>query len=301
MMSSFGGCITSGNSNSGGESHQPWGTSPRQYAMASSSDDYSHLEPSLLSLENPESGDDLPAMYDLYLRDRSPISQQQSGELGDCYQYERRSDSVSSTSYADWRAESTSYDDRSYGMTNPTDTSYRCYPEDSRYPDEDQALAMPSLEGSLQSLRFHDPHGTQLQYQDDYSRESTEQERETDGRLLPSDRGDELFTRIPSTRKSRKRGPKSWEFLYRLLSNPEYNPSLIRWEDPTTATFRLVQPETIAQMWGTRNEQPNLSYNNFARSLRYHYKSGILIQVSDRQLVYRFGEIALENIRASKK
>ncbi|XP_064121606.1 ETS-related transcription factor Elf-3-like [Macrobrachium nipponense] len=265
--------------------------------MASSGDDYSHLEPSLLALENPESGDDLPALYDLYLRDRSPISQQLSEELDDCYQYERRSDSASSSSYADWGVESPSYDQPPYGANNP-DSLYPCYPEDSRHPEEDQALAsMPALEGSLQSLRFHDPYGTQVQYEDDYSREH---ERDTN-RLLPSDGSEELFTRIPSTRKSRKRGPKSWEFLYRLLSNPEYNPSLIRWEDPTTATFRLVQPETIAQMWGTRNEQPNLSYNNFARSLRYHYKSGILIQVSDRQLVYRFGEIALENIRASKK
>ena len=66
-------------------------------------------------------------------------------------------------------------------------------------------------------------------------------------------------------RSPAERGPKNWEFLIRLLADPAYNPSLIRWENKEEATFRLVQPAKIAQMWGLRNDKPNLSYDNFAR------------------------------------
>ncbi|XP_047489493.1 uncharacterized protein LOC125039513 isoform X2 [Penaeus chinensis] len=61
----------------------------------------------------------------------------------------------------------------------------------------------------------------------------------------------DILEKIPSKRK-RVRGPKNWEFLIRLLADKRTNPSLIRWEDESTATFRLVQPEKIAQMWSTR-------------------------------------------------
>lgn len=65
-----------------------------------------------------------------------------------------------------------------------------------------------------------------------------------------------------------ERGPKNWEFMIRLLVDKKYNPELIRWEDQTEKTFRLVKPVVIAQMWGQRANKPNLSYDNFARGLR---------------------------------
>lgn len=66
-----------------------------------------------------------------------------------------------------------------------------------------------------------------------------------------------------------ERGPKSWEFLIRLLADKRTNPALIRWEDEASATFRLTQPAIIAKMWGARSEKSNLTYVNFARGLRY--------------------------------
>ncbi|XP_063592651.1 ETS-related transcription factor Elf-4-like [Penaeus indicus] len=103
-----------------------------------------------------------------------------------------------------------------------------------------------------------------------------------------------ILEKIPSKRK-RVRGPKNWEFLIRLLADKRTNPSLIRWEDESTATFRLVQPEKIAQMWSTRTpDSPPLTYNNFARGLRYHYSRGALQPVSEKQLVYRCGPKALQ-------
>ncbi|XP_042235664.1 ETS homologous factor-like [Homarus americanus] len=94
--------------------------------------------------------------------------------------------------------------------------------------------------------------------------------------------------------KKRERGPKNWEFVIRLLADPQTNPSLIRWEEQTQGTFRLVQPAVIARMWGQRADRPNLSYDNFARGLRYHYTTGALQPVSEKQLVYRCGPKALK-------
>ncbi|XP_064083091.1 ETS homologous factor-like [Macrobrachium nipponense] len=101
--------------------------------------------------------------------------------------------------------------------------------------------------------------------------------------------------------KKKTRGPKNWEFVIGLLSDPRTNPSLIRWEDKTQATFRLVQPTAIAQMWGRRTNKPNLTYDNFARGLRYHYTTGALEAVSEKQLVYKCGPKALKFLIDMKK
>ncbi|KAK8741694.1 hypothetical protein OTU49_002346, partial [Cherax quadricarinatus] len=111
----------------------------------------------------------------------------------------------------------------------------------------------------------------------------------------------DVFQKIPTNTRRRERGPKSWEFLLRLLGDRRSNPSLIRWEDETQATFRLVQPNLIAQMWGARSEKPNLSYFNFARGLRYHYSTGALLPVSEKQLVYRCGPKAIKYLRELKE
>ncbi|XP_064083499.1 ETS-related transcription factor Elf-4-like [Macrobrachium nipponense] len=108
-------------------------------------------------------------------------------------------------------------------------------------------------------------------------------------------------TKVKAPTRRGERGPKSWEFLIRLLAHEKCNPTLIRWEDSEEATFLLVQPTIIAQMWGARCENPNLSYNNFARALRYHYNSGALEAVSERQFMYKCGPRALEYYRLLKE
>ncbi|XP_064083706.1 ETS translocation variant 4-like [Macrobrachium nipponense] len=110
-----------------------------------------------------------------------------------------------------------------------------------------------------------------------------------------------VSTKIKTATRRGERGPKSWEFLVRLLAHEKTNPTLIRWEDAEEATFLLVQPTIIAQMWGARSENPNLSYNNFARALRYHYNSGALEAVSERQFMYKCGPRALEYYRLLKE
>ncbi|XP_064114464.1 ETS-related transcription factor Elf-3-like isoform X3 [Macrobrachium nipponense] len=100
---------------------------------------------------------------------------------------------------------------------------------------------------------------------------------------------DDPLTRIQSTTRSRDRGPKSWEFLVRLLKDSSSNPALVCWEDKERFTFRIKQPRIVAQMWGRRvNKQ--ITYENFARSLRYHYGKGGLEDVREQKLVYGLGE-----------
>ncbi|CAL4151876.1 unnamed protein product [Meganyctiphanes norvegica] len=101
-------------------------------------------------------------------------------------------------------------------------------------------------------------------------------------------------------RKSRKRGPKVWEFVLRCLLDSRCNPFLLCWENMSTGTFRIVQPEQLAKLWGARTGKPDLSYENFSRSLRYHYKQGMLEGLPDRQLVYRFTAQALSAFTGNK-
>ncbi|KAK8723639.1 hypothetical protein OTU49_011476 [Cherax quadricarinatus] len=119
-------------------------------------------------------------------------------------------------------------------------------------------------------------------------------------RETEKDDKDPFFGKILTNRKKRLRGPKSWEYLVRLLKDPTTNPFLIRWENEASGVFRLVQPSIIAQRWGRRTGRhagETLSYENFARGLRYHYATGALLPVSERSFVYRFGPKALKVLK----
>ncbi|KAK7065814.1 hypothetical protein SK128_002184, partial [Halocaridina rubra] len=116
--------------------------------------------------------------------------------------------------------------------------------------------------------------------------------------LLSGARG--LDSEIPFD--GQDRGIKNWEFLMRLLLDPRTNPSLIEWENEATATFRLKQPTVIASLWASRHPgETDLSYNNFARGLRHHYKSKTLLPIPQRQLVYQCGQKAKEFLEHLRK
>ncbi|KAK3888781.1 hypothetical protein Pcinc_007180 [Petrolisthes cinctipes] len=111
---------------------------------------------------------------------------------------------------------------------------------------------------------------------------------------------DPLLGKIATKRKRRLRGPKCWEYLARLLNDPTTNPSLVKWENRSNGVFRLVQPAIVAQRWGRRagkHANEALTYENFARGLRYHYATGALQPVSERSFVYRFGPKALKSLQ----
>lgn len=111
---------------------------------------------------------------------------------------------------------------------------------------------------------------------------------------------EDVLGKIKTTSRKRERGPKNWEYLMRMLADKKYNPSIIRWEDKQASTFRIVKPDIVARKWGQRSKKPNLTYDNFARGLRYHYKTGALRAVSERQLVYACGIPALQYLASMK-
>ena len=80
----------------------------------------------------------------------------------------------------------------------------------------------------------------------------------------PSYQINETLDEVPK----KKKGKKIWEFLLELINNPETNPSVIKWENEEEGTFRFVQPDEIAEMWGKRRKNKFLTYDYFARALR---------------------------------
>ncbi|CAL4064241.1 unnamed protein product [Meganyctiphanes norvegica] len=90
-----------------------------------------------------------------------------------------------------------------------------------------------------------------------------------------------------------ERVPIVWHFLLRLLANPQYNPSIICWDNIGEHTFRLINPDAVASLWGKRLGKPTLTRNNFARTLRYHYSNGALNPISE-QHVYQLGKKAID-------
>ena len=40
-----------------------------------------------------------------------------------------------------------------------------------------------------------------------------------------------------------------WDYVYQLLSDSRYE-NYIRWEDPTSKVFRIMDPNGLARLWG---------------------------------------------------
>ncbi|KAL8594860.1 hypothetical protein ACOMHN_016101 [Nucella lapillus] len=88
-----------------------------------------------------------------------------------------------------------------------------------------------------------------------------------------------------------------WEFIYEVLLNPLYNPQYLRWENQREGVFRFVQSEAVAQLWGSRKNNENMTYEKLSRAMRHYYKRGILERVEGRRLVYKFSRKAMDRVR----
>ena len=85
-----------------------------------------------------------------------------------------------------------------------------------------------------------------------------------------------------------KGGMQLWQFLYALLSDPQYK-ELIEWtSNIKEREFRLHEPEAIAVWWGDHKNKRNMSYDKLSRSLRYYYDKGIIRKINGQRYVYRF-------------
>ncbi|NXQ27192.1 ETV7 factor, partial [Alaudala cheleensis] len=81
-----------------------------------------------------------------------------------------------------------------------------------------------------------------------------------------------------------------WEFVYQLLSDRRYEP-YIRWEDRDARVFRVVNPNGLAQLWGSHKNRMNMTYEKMSRALRHYYKLNIIKKEPGQKLLFRFLKI----------
>merc|ERR1712062_697144 len=64
----------------------------------------------------------------------------------------------------------------------------------------------------------------------------------------------------------------------------------IGWTHNSYGEFKILDQKKLAKMWGERKGNKRMTYNNVARTMRYHYKKsrGQELEVVNRKLVYKF-------------
>nr|XP_004670756.1 ETS-related transcription factor Elf-3 [Jaculus jaculus]XP_044992067.1 ETS-related transcription factor Elf-3 [Jaculus jaculus] len=93
-----------------------------------------------------------------------------------------------------------------------------------------------------------------------------------------------------SKHKHAPRGIHLWEFIRDILIHPELNEGLMKWENRHEGVFKFLRSEAVAQLWGQKKKNSNMTYEKLSRAMRYYYKREILERVDGRRLVYKFGK-----------
>merc|ERR1712107_497887 len=67
--------------------------------------------------------------------------------------------------------------------------------------------------------------------------------------------------------QQRKKGStlKISQWIVKLLSDPETNPSVIRWEDEPEGKFRVINSNALAQLWAVEKKNPAMNYEKLSR------------------------------------
>ncbi|XP_018615719.2 transcription factor ETV7 [Scleropages formosus] len=78
-----------------------------------------------------------------------------------------------------------------------------------------------------------------------------------------------------------------WDYVYQLLSDRRYE-AFIRWEDPESRVFRVVDPNGLARLWGNHKNRANMTYEKMSRALRHYYKLNIIKKEPGQKLLFRF-------------
>merc|ERR1712122_104302 len=99
-------------------------------------------------------------------------------------------------------------------------------------------------------------------------------------------------------RQQRRKAPNIAHWLMSLVQS---NDSAIGWTNNHPREFKILDQKRLAQMWGKRKNNPNMTYNNVARTMRFHYKKskGQELEEVPKKLVYRFSKKFMASIRAS--
>ena len=94
----------------------------------------------------------------------------------------------------------------------------------------------------------------------------------------------------------RHRSPRLFEFLLLLLNKPSYE-CYASYVDRSKGIFQIHQPEKVAQLWQavkSRQSNQRMTYDKFARAIRWYYKSNIM-QKTNTRYTFQFSSQTLKN------
>jgi hypothetical protein len=94
----------------------------------------------------------------------------------------------------------------------------------------------------------------------------------------------------------RQRSPRLFEFLILLLGKPHYD-SYASFTDRSKGLFYIHQPQKVAELWQavkSRQSSQRMTYDKFARAIRWYYKSNIM-QKTNTRYTFQFTSKTLRN------
>lgn len=110
---------------------------------------------------------------------------------------------------------------------------------------------------------------------------------------IPLERKEWLITDAIS---KRQRSPRLFEFLILLLGKSHYE-SYASFTDRMNGVFQIHQPNKVAELWQavkSRQSNQKMTYDKFARAIRWYYKSNIM-QKTNTRYTFQFSSKTLKN------
>ncbi len=92
----------------------------------------------------------------------------------------------------------------------------------------------------------------------------------------------------------RQRSPRLFEFLVLLLGKSRYE-SYASFTDRSKGIFQIHQPNKVAELWQavkSRQSAQKMTYDKFARAIRWYYKSNIM-QKTNTRYTFQFSSKSL--------
>jgi len=99
---------------------------------------------------------------------------------------------------------------------------------------------------------------------------------------------------IQDSISKRQRSPRLFEFLILLLGNSRYE-SYASFTDRSKGIFQIHQPNKVAELWQavkSRQSNQKMTYDKFARAIRWYYKSNIM-QKTNTRYTFQFSSKSL--------
>lgn len=78
-----------------------------------------------------------------------------------------------------------------------------------------------------------------------------------------------------------------WKFLLHLL-NRDKKSSYIEWSAERPLEFRILDTNSVAELWGSMKNKTDMTYEKLGRAMRYYYGKSIIEKVNGKRYSYRF-------------